>query len=76
MSVPHIGTQEWINSLNLSTVESWRVWSVNGQTVGWVSKFANLLTIPPPPFFFNLLIRSLNYVLSHTNLQVHKEVDW
>lgn len=31
---------------------------------------------PPPTFFFNLLIRSLNYVLSHTNLQVHKEVDW
>ncbi|KAK4564666.1 hypothetical protein RGQ29_006661 [Quercus rubra] len=38
MSVSHIGTQEWINSLNLSTDESWRVWSVNGQTVGYTKK--------------------------------------
>ncbi|KAF3963198.1 hypothetical protein CMV_012387 [Castanea mollissima] len=38
MSVPHIGTQQWINSLNLSIDESWRVWSVNGQTAGYTKK--------------------------------------
>jgi hypothetical protein len=37
MTVPNIGTQEWIRSLNLTVDESWRVWSVNGQTAGWVS---------------------------------------
>lgn len=34
MSIPHIGTQEWVNSLGLSTDESWRVWSLGGQTTG------------------------------------------
>ena len=48
MSVPHIGTQQWISSLSLTTDESWRVWSVDGQTTGWVSKFVNLLQFLPP----------------------------
>ncbi|KAE8125970.1 hypothetical protein FH972_020729 [Carpinus fangiana] len=34
MLVPNIGTQEWINLLNLSVDESWRTWSVHGQTAG------------------------------------------
>ncbi|XP_062159357.1 serine carboxypeptidase-like 13 [Alnus glutinosa] len=38
MTVPNIGTQEWIRSLNLTVDESWRVWSVNGQTAGYTKK--------------------------------------
>ncbi|KAK4564662.1 hypothetical protein RGQ29_006658 [Quercus rubra] len=38
MSVPHIGTQQWISSLSLTTDESWRVWSVDGQTTGYTKK--------------------------------------
>ncbi|XP_062159462.1 serine carboxypeptidase-like 13 [Alnus glutinosa] len=41
MSIPHIGTQEWINSLGLSTDESWRVWSLGGQTTGYTKKLIN-----------------------------------
>ncbi|KAG7945026.1 hypothetical protein I3843_15G132300 [Carya illinoinensis] len=38
MSIPNIGTQEWIKSLGLSTDESWRVWSLDGQTAGYTEK--------------------------------------
>nr|POE86358.1 serine carboxypeptidase-like 18 [Quercus suber] len=38
MSIPHIGTQQWISSLGLTTDESWRVWSVDGQTAGYTKK--------------------------------------
>ncbi|XP_040996611.1 serine carboxypeptidase-like 10 isoform X2 [Juglans microcarpa x Juglans regia] len=41
ISVPNIGTQEWIKSLNLTTDESWRVWSVDGQTAGYTEKLIN-----------------------------------
>ncbi|XP_059453626.1 serine carboxypeptidase-like 18 isoform X2 [Corylus avellana] len=41
MSVPNIGTQEWIRSLNLTVDESWRVWSVDGQTAGYTKKLFN-----------------------------------
>ncbi|KAL3745822.1 hypothetical protein ACJRO7_014864 [Eucalyptus globulus] len=39
MSIPHIGTQAWINALNLTLDESWRVWSVDGQTAGYAKKY-------------------------------------
>lgn len=41
MQIPNIGTQEWIKSLNLSMEESWRVWSVEGQTAGYTKKLIN-----------------------------------
>ncbi|KAG6676170.1 hypothetical protein I3842_15G139100 [Carya illinoinensis] len=41
ISVPNIGTREWIKSLNLTADESWRVWSVNGQTAGYTEELIN-----------------------------------
>ncbi|KAI3437266.1 uncharacterized protein J3R85_005508 [Psidium guajava] len=41
MSIPHIGTQAWIRYLNLTLDESWRVWSVDGQTAGYAKKYIN-----------------------------------
>ncbi|KAB1212104.1 Serine carboxypeptidase-like 18 [Morella rubra] len=41
MSIPHIGTQQWISSLGLTTDESWRVWSTGGQTAGYTKKLIN-----------------------------------
>ena len=37
MTIPHIGTQEMIRSLNLTLDESWRAWFVDSQVAGLVS---------------------------------------
>ena len=37
MTIPHIGTQEMIRSLNLTLNESWRAWFVDSQVAGLVS---------------------------------------
>ncbi|KAK1558259.1 hypothetical protein Q3G72_000441 [Acer saccharum] len=36
MSIPYIGTEQWIMSLNLTLNESWRAWSVDDQLAGVV----------------------------------------
>ncbi|KDP42099.1 hypothetical protein JCGZ_01887 [Jatropha curcas] len=41
MDIPNISTQQWIWSLGLSLVESWRVWSVDNETAGYTRKFEN-----------------------------------
>lgn len=41
MTIPHIGTQKWINLLNLTLSEPWRAWSVDNQTAGYTKKFVN-----------------------------------
>ncbi|KAK1550645.1 hypothetical protein Q3G72_022413 [Acer saccharum] len=39
MAIPHIGTQQWIMSLNMTLNESWRAWSVDAQIAGYTTKF-------------------------------------
>ncbi|KAL7263454.1 hypothetical protein ACSBR1_001582 [Camellia fascicularis] len=39
MSVPHIGTQQWINTLNLTLSKVWRAWFVDAQVAGYVRRF-------------------------------------
>lgn len=34
LSIPCVGTQEWIRSLNFSIVDDWRSWIVDGQVAG------------------------------------------
>ncbi|KDP35358.1 hypothetical protein JCGZ_10342 [Jatropha curcas] len=41
MSVTHIGTQNWIHLLNLTTNEYWRPWFVDGQVAGYTEKYLN-----------------------------------
>ncbi|TKY46572.1 Serine carboxypeptidase 18 [Spatholobus suberectus] len=35
MSIPHLGTQYWINSFNMSIRDKWRAWFVDGQVAGY-----------------------------------------
>ncbi|XP_028084255.1 serine carboxypeptidase-like 18 isoform X3 [Camellia sinensis] len=39
MSVPYIGTQQWINTLNLTLSNVWRAWFVDAQVAGYVRRF-------------------------------------
>ncbi|CAL0334206.1 unnamed protein product [Lupinus luteus] len=35
MAIPHLSTQHWIKSLNMSLHEKWRAWFVDGQVAGF-----------------------------------------
>ncbi|CAA2961921.1 serine carboxypeptidase-like 18, partial [Olea europaea subsp. europaea] len=41
MIAPYIGTLKWIRILNLTVIDNWRPWHVNGQVVGYTEKFKN-----------------------------------
>ncbi|XP_021624958.1 serine carboxypeptidase-like 17 isoform X1 [Manihot esculenta] len=40
MIVPHIGTEKWIVSLNLTIADDWRPWFIDGQVAGYTRKYA------------------------------------
>ncbi|GKV00447.1 hypothetical protein SLEP1_g13133 [Rubroshorea leprosula] len=40
-SVTHIGTQNWIATLNLTTYVDWRAWFVDGQVAGYTVEYIN-----------------------------------
>ncbi|KAK8948885.1 Serine carboxypeptidase-like 17 [Platanthera zijinensis] len=42
--VPYSGTLEWIASFNLSVIEPWRSWHVDGQVGGYTVRYSNNLT--------------------------------
>ncbi|KAF8034219.1 hypothetical protein BT93_C0490 [Corymbia citriodora subsp. variegata] len=47
MIIPYVGTQVWIDSLNLTISNNWHAWFVNGQVAGYAtlySSFPSLLT--------------------------------
>ncbi|KAH7689855.1 Peptidase S10 serine carboxypeptidase protein [Dioscorea alata] len=44
LTVPHIGTQTWIRSLNYSIIDDWRSWFSGGQVAGYTRTYANNLT--------------------------------
>ncbi|CAL9130381.1 unnamed protein product [Musa acuminata var. zebrina] len=44
LTVPFLGTQAWIRSLNFSIVDDWRPWSVEGQVAGFTRSYSNNLT--------------------------------
>ncbi|KAM3714753.1 hypothetical protein ACJW31_01G357900 [Castanea mollissima] len=40
MVVPFVGTKQWIKSLNLTIVNDWRPWLVDGQIAGYTRKYS------------------------------------
>ncbi|KAH7518636.1 hypothetical protein FEM48_Zijuj09G0192100 [Ziziphus jujuba var. spinosa] len=41
LGLPHISTEKWIKSLNLSIQSEWRPWFVDGQIAGYTVKYSN-----------------------------------
>ncbi|KAK9268876.1 hypothetical protein L1049_000641 [Liquidambar formosana] len=41
MSIPHIGTREWIMSLNMTLYDAWRPWYVDAQVAGYTEEYTN-----------------------------------
>ncbi|KAK9941846.1 hypothetical protein M0R45_007539 [Rubus argutus] len=44
MLIPYVGTITWIRDLNLTTVDGWRPWFVDGQVAGFSEKYSNLVS--------------------------------
>ncbi|CAH8312065.1 unnamed protein product [Eruca vesicaria subsp. sativa] len=44
MSVPYLGTQAWIRSLNYSIIDDWRPWMINHQIAGYTRTYENKMT--------------------------------
>ncbi|KAK7846275.1 serine carboxypeptidase-like 1 [Quercus suber] len=40
MMIPYVGTLAWINFLNMTMVDGWRPWTVDGQIAGFTEKYA------------------------------------
>ncbi|XP_031126063.1 serine carboxypeptidase-like 17 [Ipomoea triloba] len=40
MGIPHIGTEEWIESLKVGVVDEWRPWFVEDQVAGYTKKYS------------------------------------
>lgn len=64
MMIPYVGTLAWINFLNMTTVDGWRPWTVDGQIAGLAS---NLFFLFFFPYYF------CNSVLVKLYLYIHGE---
>ncbi|KAK4791591.1 hypothetical protein SAY86_032004 [Trapa natans] len=41
MSIPHMGTQKWIDFLNMTLLQKWRPWFVTNQTAGYTKNYTS-----------------------------------
>ncbi|XP_014757513.1 serine carboxypeptidase-like 3 isoform X2 [Brachypodium distachyon] len=43
-TIPFLGTQSWVRSLNFPIVDDWRVWHLHGQSAGFTITYRNNMT--------------------------------
>ena len=55
MVIPHIGIEQWINSLDLTLDTDWRPWFVGGQVAGLVFLMKYIISLFFLLFFLILL---------------------
>lgn len=41
MSIPHLATRQWIQSLDMTLLDTWRPWFVNAQVAGYTEEYEN-----------------------------------
>ena len=70
LSIPHIGTQEWIRSLNFTLDDSWRAWFVDAQVAGLVSGLPILQFYAVYIFIFIFNFELSKLCLLNSNLQL------
>ncbi|XP_027931446.1 serine carboxypeptidase-like 18 [Vigna unguiculata] len=58
MSVPHLGTQHWINSFNMTIRDKWRAWFVDGQVAG----YTELYKMKEDHFFTYAIVKGAGHV--------------
>ncbi|XP_014522147.1 serine carboxypeptidase-like 18 isoform X1 [Vigna radiata var. radiata] len=58
MSVPHLGTQHWINSFNMTIRDKWRAWFVDGQVAG----YTELYKMKEDHFFTYVIVKGAGHV--------------
>ena len=70
LSIPHIGTQEWIRSLNFTLDDSWRAWFVDAQVAGLVFGLPILHFYAVYIFIFIFNFELSKLCLLNSNLQL------
>ncbi|GMY35361.1 serine carboxypeptidase-like 18 isoform X2 [Fagus crenata] len=40
MSIPHIGTRQWITSFNMTLMDAWRPWYLDAQVAGYTEEYS------------------------------------
>ncbi|KAK7401107.1 hypothetical protein VNO78_12421 [Psophocarpus tetragonolobus] len=51
MAIPHLGTQHWINSFNMTIRDKWHAWFVDGQVAGYTEIYK-----PKEDYYFTYVI--------------------
>ncbi|KAA3461622.1 serine carboxypeptidase-like 18 isoform X3 [Gossypium australe] len=63
LAVTYVGTESWIKSLNLSIVDDWRPYIVDGQVAGYSREYGNNLTFATIKASVLIVINEKRYLL-------------
>ncbi|XP_027343921.1 serine carboxypeptidase-like 8 [Abrus precatorius] len=58
LGVPHLGTQKWIKSFNMSVRDKWRAWFVEGQVAG----YTEIYNMKEDHYFTYVIVKGAGHV--------------